>query len=118
MQMKTYFDLEATFKGYVVGAIVPSDIDLFVFDCQSGSAIDIYFIPAFVATDNTNPERVKQWRKFQHILQKAYIDSRICFLIDDNGNRIRRSIEQKYADTWERERFWYGKEAEVITIEE
>lgn len=116
--MKTYFDLQSTFEGYIAGAIVPSNIDLFVFDCWSRYAINIHSIPAFIATDNTNLERIGQWREFQQLLQKAYVDSRICFLIDDLGNRIGRSIEQKYADTWEKERFWYGKESEVVANEE
>ncbi len=114
--MNTYFDLEATFEGYVAGAIVPSDIDLFVFDCQPRYAINVHSIPTFVATDNSNSERIRPWRKFQRILQKAYIvDERVCFLINDQGNRIGRgcSIEQMYAETWEEKRFWYGRESEV-----
>ena len=134
--MNTYFDLEATFEGYVAGTIVPVDINMFVFDCQPRYAINVHSIPTFVATDNSDseratqglefisrhaPSRVEEWRKFQRILQKAYIvDERVCFLIDDEGNRIGRgrSIEQMYADTWEEKRFWYGRESEVKENEE
>ena len=119
--MNTYFDLEATYEGYIAGAIVPSDIDLFVFDCQPKYAINVYALPTFVATDNSNSERIRQWRKFQRMLQKAYIvDERVYFLIDDEGNRIGRgrSIEQMYPDTWEEKRFWYGRESAVKENEE
>ena len=110
--MKTYFDLEATFEGYLAGTITPSNIDLFVFDCQPRQAINIHTVPEFINRDKA--DNLKKWQEFQRILGKAHIDSRICFLINDRGQRIgTRSIEQIYQNTDSKQRYWYGKERET-----
>ena len=105
--MKTYFDLEATFKGYSADVIVPGNLDLFVLNCEAKLAVNIHSIPKFIDRKSNNSS--KKWREFQLILRKAHVESRIYFLLDDCGQQIgTRSLEEIYNNTDPLARYWHA----------
>ena len=117
----TYFSFGNTVEAFGAGVIEPTDRDRYVFVCRP-SRIFNSGIPGYVARmegreqPNTvllaeadlKPETVAKWNKLKSMLEKAYAEDRITFLVDEAGYfTTEKSMVEMYLELSPKKRYWH-----------